>query len=247
MSRSRPKARTSPVKHYFEWSGSEGKLYYYDKEAKENVYFSKLKFVVLDELHTVSGFSDEHNNGIRGTEVQSLDQPITVYIGKKKHSTGLYADLKSSVNGLKYAKSVYLGVITKKDGIEIAKLTLKGAAFSAWINFLNGKEEYAEDGKVDMFGEGVGITIVGKSKQKKKGNTKYYEPKFEAFELSDEENEEALTLDEELQAYFDQTPSKADDNPKDTTPASTADDEPEEEEEEEEAHEDAQDEDDLPF
>lgn len=254
MSRSRPnKNAKSPVQHYFEWSGSEGKLYFYDKEAKENVYFPKLKFVVLDELHTVTGFSDKHNNGIRGTEVRELDSPITVWIGKKKHSTDTYANLKTSVNGLKYAKSVYIGVIKKGGTMELAKLTLKGSAFSAWVNFLKGAEDYAENSSVDQFGEGVGISITGKSKQKKKGTTKYYEPKFESFDLSEQEDATAIELDSQLQEYFDNTPTSKDDNPneeKEQTPATNAEDpEPEDdpEVEAEEEHEDAEDVDDLPF
>lgn len=257
MSRSRPnKNRKSPVKHYFDWSGSEGKLFFYNKEEKENVYFPKLNFVLLEgDLHTITGFSKKHNNGIRGTEVRDLNNPITVWIGKNKHSSGKYSDLKS-ISGLKYAKPLYIAMLKKDGSFELAKLTLKGAAFSAWINFLKGAEEYAEAGSVDPYGEGVGIRIVGKSKMKKNGATKYYEPKFELFDLTDEQDEEAIELDKELQEYFDETPSTTDDNDNDPIDESDddgddnssedADDEQEDEETEEE-HEDAEDVDDLPF
>lgn len=213
MSRSRPNTRTkSPVKHYFEWSGSEGKLYFYDKAKKQNVYFPNMKFVVLDELHTVSGFSKDNNTGIRGTEVRDINTPITVWIGKKKHTTATYSELKNSVNGLKYTKSVYIGLVKKDGSLEMAKLTLKGAAFSSWINFLKGAEDYVKNDAVDPFADNVGIEIIGKSKQKKNGATKYYEPKFATFEMDEDQGALATTLDDELQTYFDNTLSKNDDN-----------------------------------
>lgn len=253
MSRSRPNTRlTSPVKHYFDWSPKDGKLSFWDKEAKKNILFPKLTFVVLDQLHTVAGFSKANNNGIRGSEVRDLKTPITVYIGKNKHTTDIYADLKNNVTGLKYAKAVYIGILRKGSPMEIAKIVFTGASFGAWLNFLNGKEEYEGKGSVDLADTSLGIKIVGKTKQKVNGSAKWYEPKFELFKISEEEDVEATALDEALQLYLDAREEGGDsgsgNETKAQTPATNAtDDDYEEEEEAEEEHEDAEDVDDLPF
>lgn len=249
MSRSRPNNKlTSPVKHYFDWSPSQGKLSFWDKEKKEDVFFPKLNFVVLDQLHTVAGFSKKHNNGINGTEVRDLKTPITVYIGKKKEATDVYVNLKNNVTGLKYAKAVYIGILKKDAPMEIAKIVFTGSTFGAWLNFINGKEEYDGEDSVNVTAERVGVKIVGKTKLKTNGSAKWYEPKFQVFTTSEEEDAEAVSLDTTLQDYLDSkiarvsTPEE-----KEQVTSDESEDQDYEEEKEEEEQEDAEDLNDLPF
>jgi len=203
MSRTRP-VRTSPVKLYLEWAANKkhGKISFWDRSEKKNKYLKGLKFVVLDERSSVGGFNEERNGGIRGTEVKNTkSEKMRVWIGKsKKPIEGYYQDLKSQISGLKYAKVLYIGVIGNNGGMEISKLTLVGASNVAWMNFLQGQENYKGNGKVNLLTHGVSIT--GRV-SKKKGDNNYFEPLFETFELNKEQGDLADKLDIELQEYFD--------------------------------------------
>lgn len=254
MSRTRP-VRKSPVKLYLEWAGSSdhGMISYYDRDEKKNKYLKGLKFVVLDERSSVSGFNEEKNCGIRGTEVKNTKkEQIKVWIGKaKKPIEGFYQDLKSQISGLRYARVLYIGVFTK-DGLELCKLTLDGAANSAWMNFTKGAENYEGKGTVDIMTHGV--NVIGRV-AKKKGSNNYYEPLFEAFELSEEQGKQADDLDRLLQEWFDGASN--DSGEKGTTTSTQSSDEVEEEgpgsgddypvDEGEDVVEDVEDIDDLPF
>lgn len=210
MSRSRPRASgpETPVKYNVKWSGKDGVLTIYDRQSKKEQQVKTVDFVVLDELHTVAGFKpgrrNEKGKPIRGTEVRDVkNDEISVFIDGKKVDTGVWAELKEGINGIKYAKSVYIGLINKKGVMEIAKFTLSGSGFSGYLNFLNAQEEYEGMEKVKQTAPGVGITLVGKSKLKTNGDSKYYEPMFDVFELSDDEEDTATELDQELQKYLD--------------------------------------------
>lgn len=210
MSRSRPRASgpETPVRYNVKWSGKDGVLTIYDRQSKKEQEVETIDFVVLDELHTVAGFKSgrrgEKGKPIRGTEVRDVkNDEISVFIDGKKVETGVWAELKDRVNGIKYAKSVYIGLINKKGVMEIAKLSLSGSSFSGYLTFLNATEEYEGFDKVKPTAPGVGITIVGRSKLKTNGDSKYYEPMFDVFDLSDEEEDTATELDGELQKYLD--------------------------------------------
>lgn len=254
MSRSKPNSgAVSPVEQYFQWSGSEGKISYYDKAKGTNEFFPKMSFIVLDELHTITGFSDKESSSIRGTDVKSLDTPITMYIGKKKITTDTYENLKN-ITGVKYAKSLYVAVITKNE-LKICKILLAGAAFGAWLDFIKGENDYKDGGKVNPMDVGVGIKIVGKSKPKKKGSNTYFEPIFQVFTITEEQEKEAMLLDGTLQEYFENrakvSTTVADHGNTDSEPAdkktSTKKSKAKDEEEEEDEDINADDIDDLPF
>ena len=250
MSRSRPTKRLkSPVENYFDWAGKKGELSFWDKEKKERKYFPKMKFVVLDELHTVGGFHPASDKPIRGTEVRNLkEEKIKVWVGGKEHSTGYLDDLKEDIKGLKYQKSVYIAVL-QKGKASLAKLSLISSSLGAFIGFTEGSGDYDGNGKVDLYEEGKGVAIAGKSKLKKKGDNKWYEPTFEIMDISEEEEAEALRLDGILQEYFDARAGKnTDSSDNDTSYDDISDDDYEEEEEDfAEDVNDAEDFDDLPF
>lgn len=209
MSRSRPSNRvTSPVKHYFEWKGSKttkGKLAFYDKEKRQEVLFPTLSFVILDQWSSITGFCKPKKGGIRGTEVRSTKkEEITVWIGndKQPYTKGLWADLKGSISGAKFAKVLYIGIINSKGGpMEIAKFTVAKSAFGAWMDFLSGAGDYKDNGEVDSQDTSLGFKVAGSLK--KVDPQEFYAPVYETFELTPEQMEEANKLDEELQNYFD--------------------------------------------
>ena len=62
----RPAAKSSnPTAKFLEWKSEQKKFAYYDKEQKQNVFVDlPLTFLVLEEYHTVRGFSDSDQTGI---------------------------------------------------------------------------------------------------------------------------------------------------------------------------------------
>lgn len=278
MSRSKKRGSDiqNPVKHYIQWAGKEGKLYIFDKskgEKGERVFFKDLKFAVLDQLHTVTGFQKGRNGkgkGIYGTEVWDVKtEKMTVWVGGEKQAEDYYENLKG-INGLKYAKNVYIAIFRTDGEVELGRITLTGSSFSGWLNFLAGKEEYKDQGKIANLYD-AGILISGRTKQKTNGDTKYYEPKFSTFELTEEDEELLEEMDRELQNYLEtrgkverttanqevdeEEEEEEEDAPapkprKSTTTkrkAQPAEPEEDDEEYDEDDHEDAEDLEDLPF
>lgn len=117
MSRSNNTEISNPANRFFEWSGSEGKIKYYDKEKKENIYIDlPFVFLVLDVLTTIKGYSDEDESGIWANEIRNLKtEELTVRTKHGIKAKGLYEEVKN-VLGAKYSQSVY---IAYKDGGEL--------------------------------------------------------------------------------------------------------------------------------
>ena len=96
MSLSNITESTNPCTRWLEWQGSEGKLKYWDREAKENVYVKlPFKFLVLDILSTVKGFDDSSQMGYWANEIRDTRTDIlTVRTKQGIRAQGLYADVK---------------------------------------------------------------------------------------------------------------------------------------------------------
>lgn len=186
----------SPVARYYNWSGSEGKVSYWNKETSEKVYVENLTFILIDIKNCVEGFSDKHQNGFRSNEVKSTQKEELVI---KWNNTGkvllkgLYGSIKNDIkaNGGNYNISLY-GVEEIDGEFRIINIKLKGSGLSAWL-------EFDKSSKINK----EGLTIrVGKSDLKKKGAVKYYEPVFLASPTVTKQHEVAVSLDTELQEYF---------------------------------------------
>ena len=161
-------------------------------------------FLPLDQLHTVTGFSDLDQSGFWSNETESTRDDFTVrtkrgikYVGPYKNEQNI-AQLPT---GARYAKSVY---VAHKEGGSwlLSNLKLSGAALTAWIE-LSGKHNL-EGGKVSLTGSTEG----------KKGATVYHIPTFEYDTSTTEEDDVAFKLDQDLQLYLKQYLSapKYDDN-----------------------------------
>lgn len=202
MSRSSPNL-TNPAAHFFEWRS--GKLVYWDKEASKQVEIKlPFHFLPLDQLHTVTGYSDLDQSGFWSNEVRSTKDDFTVrtkkgvkYVGSYKNEQGI----PQLPTGARYTKSVY---IAYKEGSNwvIGNLKLSGAALTAWIE-LSGRYN-VESGKVSLTGSTEG----------KKGATTYHIPTFEYDTSTPDEDKVAIELDKDLQHYLKQYLSapKFDDN-----------------------------------
>lgn len=192
MSRSNPTTKNPAVK-FFSWAGSRGELVHWDKdESKEIVEKLPFTFMVLDELSTITGYSDEDSSGYWSNEVRNIKKDeLIVKTGKGTKQTGKYDDLTDvRSKGAKYAKSVY---IAYKDGntLAIGNFKVFGSSLSAWIDLSK---------KADVYK--TAVVITGKSDVQTKGKTEYYYPLFETTKVTDDTNKEAVELDRELQTYL---------------------------------------------
>lgn len=195
MSRSNPtETLSNPSTKFIDWSGSEGKFKYYDKEKKENVFIElPFIFIPLDILSTCKGYNDQEKVGYYSNEVRSTKkEPFTVRTKNGIVMTGLYEQVKEKLapKGLKYVQSVYVAIKEEGKGLVIANLQLTGSALGPFINFCDGK-------KVTEIG-----VVVKSANPMKKGATKYFEPIYEVMPVSEATNKVAAELDTELQEYL---------------------------------------------
>lgn len=194
MSRSNQTEKlVSPCVKFIEWSGSEGKFKYYDKEKKENIFIGlPFSFIPLDILSTVKGYNDQEKVSYYSNEIRSIKkETLTVRTKNGIVMTGLYEQVKEKLapKGLKYVQSVYVAVKEGK-GLVIANLQLTGSALGPFI-------EFSEKNKVTE----IGVSVKS-SNPMKKGATKYFEPVYEVMNVSEATNEAADNLDKELQSYL---------------------------------------------
>lgn len=169
-------------------------FFFYDKEKKENVLVElPFKFLVLDQLHTVSGWNDATSSGIFSNEVKFISkQVMTVKPFKGNEiAKGLYADIKEKVKnaGGHYVKSIY---IMLEDGT-LANIQLKGSAVQQWGEFTNKSLSRLPEEWV----------VVDKAVDGKKGAVKYTTPGFTfGGSLSDKEAAQADLVFDELETYL---------------------------------------------
>ena len=198
MSSNRAKAfqapLSNPAKRFLEWKSNDKCFSYYDKEKKENVLVElPFKFLVLDQLHTVSGWNDATSSGIFSNEVKFISkQVMTVKPFKGNEiAKGLYADIKEKVKnaGGHYVKSIY---IMLEDGT-LANIQLKGSAVQQWGEFTNKSLSRLPEEWV----------VVDKAIDGKKGAVKYTTPGFTfGGSLSDKEAAQADLVFDELETYL---------------------------------------------
>jgi len=194
MSLSNQTSTVSPAKHFLRVKS--GSVNYYDKEQQDNIDVPvPLSFVVLDQLATVKGWSDNDQSGYWSNEVKSVGtDPITVRTSKGVKATGIWKDIKNepAVSGAKFNASVYIAA-PGRDGLEIQNIAFSGASLNAWIEFVNANKGVTR---------GKNKVVIAGFDDAKKGAVKYQVPRFEVADITDEELAEATKLDEELQDYL---------------------------------------------
>ncbi len=192
MSRSSPQL-TNPATHFIEWRS--GKLNYWSKEQEKAIDVPiPFKFLVLDQLHTITGYSDADESGFWSNECRSTKDDFNVRTKRGTKYVGPYKDKQGIVQvptGARYTKSVY--IMYKENGTYIlANLKLTGAALNAWIEFCG--KHIVENGSVTLTGSTEG----------KKGATTYQIPTFEYASSTDDEDKMAINMDKMLQTYLSQ-------------------------------------------
>lgn len=197
MSFSNPTAK-NPSTRFMQWRGGfdgGGRLTWYDKaEETEKEVELPLAFVVLDELNTITGFSEKDQSSFWSNEVRNLQKDelfVRTKGGVVDH--GLYAHIAERIKskGAKYAKSVYVAFKDETGEFVIGNIRFSGAALTAWIE-LNKKFNTSE----------CAVVLTDNPKQGKKGATKYWIPNFETLALSESTIEVATRLDQELQSFL---------------------------------------------
>lgn len=199
MSRSKPQEESSPnpSKRWFEWNGETGAVRYYDKAKKENIEVKlPFRFLMLDQLARISGWSDSRNCGITSNEVRdSMKDMLHVRAYKGGAiATGTWDKIKAVVHeaGGHFEANVYIAFKDEQGALQIGAIGFKGAALNSWINFRNANRAALYEKAVSISG----------SVQGKKGKIVFHTPVFGLSETNAATNELATKLDVELQAYL---------------------------------------------
>jgi hypothetical protein len=213
----------NPAVRVFEWSGSKGQLRWYDKEEKaEHFVDLRFRFLVLDQLNTVKGFSDDLDTGFYANEVRR-DGIYTLRTKNGIFQVGKWKDDLSHIPGAKFTKSVYIGFFNESDELVIGNLQLHGSALGELSKDAiqhNLKEAAKKGSNVEAYSDEVlkSVGWFGFAKScpdlndvavelyaavpDTKGANNFLRPVFRALPVSAETNEKAVVLDRQLQAYL---------------------------------------------
>lgn len=235
MSRTQKRGGTSsPITKYISFSGSTGKINYYDKESSKNVEMDSLSLIVLDTRASISGFSESHQGGISSNLVKDTTKDSMKVIAFKNGkpsdiAEGIYKDIKDKVKdkGGKFTTNV-IAMADLGDGMQMVNVQLSGAALSSWIDFTkeNPNEAFYDNvveltaGVLSKRGADGNVPVTEKEEKeldaKLKKNPRAPRPVWFYVldvtlgeELTVEQSEMANEQDEMLQEYFGQSAPKS--------------------------------------
>jgi hypothetical protein len=88
-------------------------------------------FLVLDQLHTVTGFDNKLKLGFYSNEVRNVKKDVLeVRFDKKVVATGLWADIKKENDLFTYTKSVYIAFYDENKELQIGNIKMAGSSLS---------------------------------------------------------------------------------------------------------------------
>lgn len=186
----------NPATRWFEFSGKDGAIIYYDKEEKKNIAVPQpFTFIVLDRLAAVKGWHDPSGSGIISNEVRDTTKDVLVVRAFKgpQIAEGFYRDIKDKVaaNGGHFVSSVYIAY-NENNLFHIGNIQFKGAALNAWV-------EFCKNNKGATSGKAV---VINGCTEGKKGAVTYKIPSFSLRDITPSTLETATDLDKELQEYL---------------------------------------------
>lgn len=195
MSRSNPSSElNNPSVRWFQWSSENKCFRWYNAEIKEQVLVPvPFKFMFLDELITIKGYSESDKSGFYANEIRDMrKEKLYVKMNKVVEASGLYQDVIKQVEGrgAGFCQSVYIAFVDENKQLAIGNIAIQGSAVGPWIDFKK-KNNVNE----------VAIKVAT-SVEQKTGAVKFNAPVFETTELSKETNEKSIALDVKLQEYF---------------------------------------------
>jgi hypothetical protein len=188
----------NPAQHYFEWKGGKGELQFYDKEKGQSITVpTPFSFIVLDQLHTITGYDKQAESGFWANEVRDIRRDdLTVrtkrgvqYVGPYKSEQGIVQMPK----GASYTKSVYVAHKNKAGELIMGNIKFSGSSLSAWIEFT--KTTNVTTGRIVMAKGAKQTSSVGD----------FYPPTFKWEKWDDDEYQAAIKLDQALQDYLSQS------------------------------------------
>lgn len=185
----------NPTSKYLEWKSNDKSFSYYDKSVGENVKVElPLKFLFLQNYHTVKGWNDASDSGIYSNEVFYIgSEPMTVRSFKGGViAEGLYKDIKPTITaaGGKYNRSIY---VMLEDGT-VANISLKGSGVRQWSDFMEANKNLIDNQWVEVL----------TSNDEKKGSIKYSTPEFTVgANLTKQDSAKADDVASELKTYLD--------------------------------------------
>ena len=202
-----------------------------DADEKGKVHLSSLDFVVLDTKASISGFNEGSNSGVNSNFLDTRDLKEKDFIVKTKEKGGSYGEvLRGKYQEIKSAARDFGGKFTTNifaladvgNGFEVVKLELNGSGLTPWIKFGEDKKDHEIEDKLITISKGQLMkrsagknvpfsdkdyaALVAKLKKDPMADKPvlFYEPKFEAVDLSTELAEQAMVADEVLQDYLDE-------------------------------------------
>jgi len=214
MSRSQPTAdpMMNPCKRWFQWDSTTKGFKYFDKEAVNTKDASKkgqnifvplpFKFVVLDVLTTVGGYSDKAKGSFYGNEVPN-------YMGSTKSEilhvkckgetvlSGTWDSIKQKAEAMdcKFANSIYIGYFDENKQMQLGNIKLFRSSIGAWTNAVS---DVTKAGKKIS---DCAFKVIA-TKHGKKGSVEWNEPVFELITIKADTEAKAIELDTELQTYL---------------------------------------------
>lgn len=207
MSRSNPTEDSkaiNPAVKFYEWSGSEGKLKYYDKETKKSVLLDlPFTFLPLRRCVAVKGYNGDTESSYWSNEVKDTRTEVLVVqsatgTGDKRkirtEAVGLYKDIKDKIKGMgvKYVESLYIASYDAKGKLELCNIQIKGSMLRPWGDLAKANNIWTSAIKIDSFVEN------------KKGGIKFRVPVLKVIsKIKPETNDAAIELDKDIEAYLD--------------------------------------------
>lgn len=199
--RSNPGTESSPnpAKIFIEWKSKNEKFSYYNKEKKEDVMLPMpFNFIPLFICSCVKGYNHKKNKTFISNEVENLSTDILTVTSynnvtkeKKIEYKGLYTEIKDSFDAsIKFTVSLYAAIKDKKGVLSLVNLQMNGASLHHWFKFK--KENDIWKNAVSAFG----IT------DEKNGTVDYKAPTYKAIKISQEDDEAAGILQEEIKTYL---------------------------------------------
>jgi len=164
---------TKPVSKFIEWSGSEGRFKYYNKEKNENIVMDEpLYFIIIEKVNAITGFSKEKQCGIYSNEIANISKDIlnVCYFKGGLQVSGLYKDKKGEIMSMggKFENVIYSTLFIKDKEPEIVAFKLFGSALNSYI-----------DAKLQI--NGSIIKVQQNPEKQKNGAVYYFIPEFTVF------------------------------------------------------------------
>jgi len=191
MSLSNPTKSNNPAQKFIKFN--DGKWIYYDKQEEKNIELKlPAYFIILDELTTITGWSDSLQSYLYSNEIHNFKEQLTVKSFKGGLSiVGIYQDIKPALKdaGGQYCKSVYAMMFDKDMNTEMVNIKFTGSSLGPFIE---------ANIKIDN----QSFALMSEMIPAKKGKVDYFIPTLKVYKINEELKQEAIQMDIELQKYF---------------------------------------------